>query len=194
MSVKPNFDFEKEHYPKIVAGIDESGRGSLIGPVIAAAVILNPKYEITGINDSKLLSASKRERLYDKIISNHIYAIGVGTLLEIEEFNILNATKLACMRALNKLSKEAEIALVDGNMKFSDARCISIVKGDQKSLSIAAASIIAKVERDKIAREMDLEFPYYNWSNNKGYATKQHKEIISKYGISKHHRRSFCHV
>lgn len=194
MSVKPNLDLEKEHYPKIVAGIDESGRGSLIGPVIAAAVILNPEYEISGINDSKLLSESKREYLYDEITNNHIFAVGVGTLLEIEEFNILNATKLACMRALDRLSQHADIALIDGNMKFSDKRCISIVKGDRKSLSIAAASIIAKVERDKIAKEMDIEFPYYNWKNNKGYATKKHKEIISKYGISKHHRRSFCHI
>lgn len=178
----------------VVAGVDESGRGSLIGPVISAAIIMNQSMNIAGINDSKLISATKREELYEYITSTHIWAVGISTIEEIENFNILNATKLACIRSIANLSITPTIALIDGNMQFQDRRFVSIIKGDQKSLSIAAASIIAKVTRDKMMLELDNEFPNYNWKKNKGYGTISHKKAIRSYGLSKYHRRSFCNV
>ena len=189
---QPNFEIENSYLMQ-AAGVDESGRGSLIGPVIAAAVILDRANILDGINDSKLLSCKKREILYAHLTQNHLWSTGSASVEEIEELNILNATKLACNRAVEALSITPEIVLVDGNMKFHDTRFISIVKGDQKSISIAAASIIAKVTRDRIARELHEEFPDYGWQQNKGYGTLSHRNAIKEYGISKYHRRSFCH-
>jgi ribonuclease HII len=191
----PNFEIENSYlmlHPRFICGVDESGRGSLIGPVIAGAVIFDQTKSSQGINDSKLISAKKREELYEYITTHHIWAVGSASLEEIEEFNILNATKLACQRAIENLRIQPKIILVDGNMKFGDERFVSIIKGDQKSISIAAASIIAKVTRDKIARELHIEFPDYDWQQNKGYGTFAHRNAIKKYGISKYHRRSFC--
>jgi ribonuclease HII len=189
----PNFEIENSYSPqKFICGIDESGRGSLIGQVVAAAVIFDKTRNFQGINDSKLLSEKKREELYHEITKNHIWAVGSASLEEIEEFNILNATKLACIRAVQQLHIQPEIVLIDGNMKFEDKRFVSIIKGDQKSISIAAASIIAKVTRDRIMRELHKEFPYYDWKQNKGYGTLAHRNAIKEYGISKYHRRSFC--
>jgi ribonuclease HII len=187
----PDLSIEENYPGKIIAGIDEAGRGPLAGPVIAAAVIVDLNNIIQGINDSKLISESKRLKLFELITTNYPYAIGVASAEEIDELNILNATKLACMRAYDELKVHADIALIDGNMKFDRTNFISIVKGDRKSLSIAAASIIAKVTRDSIMQQLELEYPAYNWGQNKGYPTKDHADAIRNYGISPHHRKSF---
>lgn len=187
----PDLSIELNYPGKIIAGIDEAGRGPLAGPVIAAAVIVDTNNLIPGINDSKLISEVKRENLYNLIVTNYPFSIGVATPQEIDELNILNATKLACTRAFDGLTTQPDIALIDGNMKFDRPNFISIVKGDQKSLSIAAASIIAKVTRDRIMHELHLQHPQYLWHRNKGYPTKDHAEAIKAHGPSPHHRTSF---
>lgn len=188
----PSLDLEYKYPGKIIAGVDEAGRGPLAGPVVAGAVIINQEYIIPGIKDSKLLSFEKREILYNEITSKYIWAIGMIMPDEIDQINILEATKKACVQAIKKLPRKTDIVLVDGNMKFSDPqKFISIVKGDNLSLSIAAASIIAKVTRDCLMLKLDEEFPEYFWRNNFGYGTKIHLEAIKKYGLSPHHRKSF---
>lgn len=187
----PNLDLEQPHYPLIVAGVDEAGRGPLVGSVYAAAVIVDPKYIIHGIDDSKKIPEITREALYEEIISRYSYGIGFATNQEIDEINILQATKLACMRAIDNLSFVPDIVLIDGNMEFEQTNYHSIVKGDSLSLSIAAASIVAKVTRDRVMRELAKDFPQYAWDSNKGYGTKAHIESIRKYGTTPHHRRSF---
>jgi ribonuclease HII len=187
----PDLSIEQNYTGKIIAGIDEAGRGPLAGPVIAAAVIVDQNNLIPGINDSKLLSEAKRLEFFKFITTNYSYAIGIATPQEIDEINILNATKLACIRAYDELKVHANIALVDGNMKFDRPNFISIVKGDQKSISIASASIIAKVTRDKIMHVLHSDYPDYNWNKNKGYPTKDHAEAIRNHGSSPHHRKSF---
>ena len=181
----------ESNYQGIIAGVDEAGRGPLAGPVIAAAVIIDQNNLIEGIKDSKKLSKNKREELYVKITQNYTWSIGVVGPKEIDEINILEATKKACVLAVEGLIKEPSVVIVDGNMKFSDKRFVSYVKGDDKSISIAAASIIAKVTRDRMMALLHQDFPYYFWAKNSGYGTKEHISAIEKYGSSIHHRLSF---
>ncbi len=180
---------------KIVCGIDEAGRGPLAGPVYAAAVILPTGLEIEGLNDSKKLSEKKREQLFPVICEKAIaYSVGIATEKEIDEINILNATFLAMKRAVEGLKVKPDYALVDGNRypKISDdIKEEVVVKGDAKSMSIAAASIIAKVSRDRFMLEKTKEYPQYEFEKHKGYGTKLHYEKILEYGPSPIHRMSF---
>lgn len=177
-----------------VCGVDEAGRGPLAGPVCAAAVILPTDCNIEGLNDSKKLSEKKREALYDIIVEKAIaYNIAFGTLEEIEEYNILEATYIAMNRAIDGLNIKPDHALIDGNRvpKGIKVPCDTVVKGDAKSFSIAAASILAKVTRDRLLLEYDQQYPQYNFKKHKGYGTKEHYEAINKYGVCKIHRLSF---
>ena len=180
---------------KTVCGIDEAGRGPLAGPVYAAAVILPTGLEIEGLNDSKKLSEKKREQLFPIICEQAIaYSIGIATEKEIDEINILNATFLAMKRAVEGLKVKPDYALVDGNRypKISnDIKEEVVVKGDAKSMSIAAASILAKVSRDRFMLEITKEYPQYCFEQHKGYGTKLHYEKILEYGPSPIHRMTF---
>ena len=178
---------------KTVCGIDEAGRGPLCGPVCAAAVVLPPDCEIEGLNDSKKLSEKKREALYDVITEKAVsYSIAMATAEEIDKINILQATFLAMRRAVGGLSEKPDIALIDGNQKPGlDCEQRTIVKGDAKCASIAAASILAKVTRDRYMKELDKKYPQYCFSNHKGYGTKLHYEKIAEFGICEEHRKTF---
>ena len=176
-----------------ICGVDEAGRGPLAGPVCAAAVILHKGEIIEGVNDSKKLTEKKREALYDVIKEKAVaYSIAFASVEEIEEMNILNATMLAMKRAVEGLEVPADYAMIDGN-KIPDlnipAECV--VKGDANSMSIAAASILAKVTRDRLCAEYETEYPQYGFAKHKGYGTKFHREMILKYGPCKIHRMSF---
>ena len=191
-----NWELESSFYDegfKLICGADEAGRGPLAGPVFAAAVILPRGLEIEGLNDSKKLSAAKRDALYDEIKAKALdYAIAHAEVYEIEAINILNASMLAMRRAIEQLKNAPDLALIDGNIARDfhiEAR--PIIKGDGKSPSIAAASILAKVERDRFCLEMDKFYPGYGFAKHKGYATKAHKEAILKYGPCPLHRKSF---
>ena len=176
-----------------VCGIDEAGRGPLAGPVCAAAVILPPDCDIPGLNDSKKLSEKKREALFP-VIQEKALAFGIGwaTAEEIDRVNILQATFLAMARAVEALPAPADYALVDGNrMPPLPIPGETIVKGDATSASIAAASILAKVSRDRLLRQLDEEHPEYGFAKHKGYGTKAHYEAIRKYGLLPEHRRGF---
>lgn len=177
----------------IVCGIDEAGRGPLAGPVCAACVVLPEGYLIEGVNDSKKLSEKKREMLYDKIIDECVdYSIAVADEKEIDEINILNATFLAMRRAFNGLKIKPDIALVDGNKDPGlDISARPIVKGDAKSASIAAASILAKVTRDRFMLKMAEQYPQYCFEKHKGYPTKLHYEMLDHYGPCEIHRKTF---
>jgi ribonuclease HII len=178
---------------KYIAGTDEAGRGPLAGPVVAAAVILPTDYYDGRIDDSKKLSASLREELFGVIRKNALaYAYTIISQNKIDQINILKASLLAMKRSVEKLKLQPQIILVDGNKSFSyEAQVIPIIKGDSKSLSIASASIIAKVVRDKIMLKLAKEYPYYGWETNKGYPTKEHIEAVLKYGACKIHRKTF---
>ena len=189
-------EFEKEALAKgykSVCGVDEAGRGPLAGPVCAAAVILPEGLIIDGVNDSKKLSEKKRESLFDVIREQALsYSIAYATVDEIEEINILNATMLAMRRAIDGLDIKADYAMIDGNKIPPidiDAECI--VKGDAKSMSIACASILAKVSRDRLLYKYAEEYPMYGFDKHKGYGTKVHREAILKYGPCPYHRKSF---
>jgi ribonuclease HII len=186
-----DLEIEQRFFGKIIAGVDEAGRGPLAGPVVAAAVIVDQNNIIKGIRDSKKLSKKKREDIYHSITSHYIWSVGIVGSDEIDEINILQATIKACRLVVFALKVKADIVLVDGNMKFGDQRFLSIIKGDDKSISIAAASIIAKVTRDRLMNDLSNEFPEYKWHQNAGYGTKEHKEAIIKHGQSVHHRKSF---
>ena len=178
-----------------VAGVDEAGRGPLCGPVVAAAVILPKNIDIEGINDSKKLSEKKREKIYEEIISNKdiYYGIGISDVDVIEKVNILNATKLAMKDAINNLKLKPDYVIIDGNQKIDiSIPSQTLVSGDSKSASIAAASIIAKVTRDRMMKSCDEKYPEYNFAKHKGYGTKAHIEAIQKYGLCDIHRPSFC--
>lgn len=177
----------------IVCGVDEAGRGPLAGPVYAAAVVLKKGQTIEGVNDSKKLSEKKREELFDKIVSEcSALSVGTASEREIDEINILQATFLAMKRAVDGLSIKPDIALVDGNQTPPlDCAVKTVIKGDAKSESIAAASIIAKVSRDRYMKEMAAKYPEYQFEKHKGYGTKLHYEMIEKYGICEIHRKSF---
>lgn len=178
---------------KAVCGVDEAGRGPLAGPVCAAAVILPENTIIDGVNDSKKLSEKKREALFDVIKSStRSYCIAYATVEEIESMNILNATMLAMKRAVEGLDVKADYAMIDGN-RLPDLKIDSefIIKGDAKSMSIAAASILAKVSRDRLLREYAKEYPEYQFDKHKGYGTKAHIEALKKYGPCPYHRMNF---
>ena len=193
----PDFSFEKnarENGYKFICGVDEAGRGPLAGPVCAAAVILPENCEIEGLNDSKKLSEKKREMLYDIIIEKALaYSVAYGTLEEIEQYNILEATYIAMNRAIDTLSVKPDFALIDGNRvpKGIGVPCETVVKGDSKSCSIAAASILAKVTRDRLMLEYDEKYPQYLFGTHKGYGTKAHYEAIAQHGVCEIHRLSF---
>ena len=176
-----------------VCGVDEAGRGPLAGPVCAAAVILPQNTVIDGVNDSKKLSEKKREQLFDVITEKALaYCVAWASVEEIEEINILNAAMLAMKRAVEGLSIKADFALIDGNKTPDlDIPAYSIVKGDARSMSIAAASILAKVSRDRLMYEYDTKYPQYNFAKHKGYGTTLHREMILKYGPCEIHRPSF---
>ena len=193
----PSFDIENSAREKgfsLICGVDEAGRGPLAGPVCAAAVILPEGLEIEGLNDSKKLSHIKREKLYDIIIEKAVaYGIAFASVEEIEEVNILNATYLAMNRAIDALRTPADYALIDGNRAPSGIKipCETVVKGDALSYSIAAASILAKVTRDRLMLQYDEKYPEYGFSKHMGYGTKYHTDKILEYGPSEIHRPSF---
>lgn len=178
---------------KLIAGLDEAGRGPLAGPIVAAAVILNRNVVIPGINDSKKLSEAKREYLYDEIKDKAV-SVGLGIVDEktIDEINILQATLMAMRIAIENLSIKPDYLLVDAErINYVKIPQLAIVKGDSLSISISAASIIAKVERDRILTSYDKEYPEYGFGKHKGYGTKQHMDCIRKFGLLPIHRRSF---
>lgn len=179
---------------KYICGVDEAGRGPLCGPVVAAAVILKKGDIIEGVNDSKKLSEKKREKLYEDIMTQAIsVGIGISDVDVIEEINILNATKKAMCEAISNLDINPDYVLIDGNQGINiSIPYDTVVKGDSKSESIAAASIIAKVTRDRLLREYDKQYPEYGFAKHKGYGTKAHIEAIQKYGLLPIHRQSFC--
>ena len=192
----PNYDYEKEKNAlgyTAVCGCDEAGRGPLCGPVVAAAVILPTDVEIEGLNDSKKLTEKRREALFDVIKEKAIaYAIAEASPEEIDEINILNASMLAMRRAVEALPVKADFALIDGNCSRGfQIPTETVVKGDAKSYSIAAASILAKVTRDRGCIELDREYPMYGIAKHKGYPTKDHMDAVRKYGPAPIHRRSF---
>lgn len=178
---------------KVVCGVDEAGRGPLAGPVVAAACILPDGLIIEGLDDSKKLSEKKREKLFDIIIENALdYHIAMATVDEIEEINILNAAMLAMKRAIEGLNIKPDLALIDGNTaKDFPVPVKTVVGGDATSQSIAAASILAKVTRDRMCYELDKQYPEYGFAKHKGYGTKLHTDAIKKYGITPVHRPSF---
>lgn len=177
----------------LICGVDEAGRGPLAGPVCAAAVILSRDIEIAGLNDSKKLTDKKRETLYDVICENAVtYGIAFASVEEIESINILNAAMLAMNRAIEKLEPRPQLALIDGNCNSAiniPSRCV--IKGDAKCADIAAASILAKVTRDRYMLEMAEKYPEYHFEKHKGYGTKLHYEALREYGPSEIHRPSF---
>lgn len=193
----PDYSYEKAAETSgfnIICGVDEAGRGPLAGPVCAAAVILPKDLEIEGLNDSKKLSEKKREQLFDIIIEKAIsYCVAYGTLEEIEEKNILNATFLAMNRAIDGLNIKPDFALIDGNKIPTgiNVPAAAVVKGDAKSMSIAAASILAKVSRDRLLMEYDKKYPQYQFAKHKGYGTKLHTDLIKEFGPCEIHRLSF---
>ena len=192
----PNYEYEEKRYAEgylAVCGCDEAGRGPLCGPVVAAAVILPLGLEIEGLNDSKKLSEKKREALFEIIKEKAVsYAIAEASPEEIDDINILNASMLAMRRAVEGLAVKADFALIDGNCSRGfDIPTETVVKGDAKSYSIAAASILAKVTRDRQCLELDKLYPEYGIAKHKGYPTKDHMESVRKYGVAPIYRRSF---
>ena len=191
----PDYTFEKEVAAEgytCICGVDEAGRGPLAGNVVAAAVIMPEGLVIEGLNDSKKLSEKKRDALFDIIKEKTVYSIAWATPAEIDELNILNATMLAMRRAVEGLSEKADFALIDGNCSrgFS-IPTKTVVSGDAKSMSIAAASILAKVTRDRQCAELDKLYPEYGFAGHKGYPTKAHREKVIEIGPCPEHRRSF---
>lgn len=193
-----NYQYERElknNNIHIIAGVDEVGRGPLVGPVVTACVVLKDNFNLPGLTDSKKLSEKKREYFFEEIKKQSL-AIGIGIKDEkiIDEVNIYEATKLAMYEAIEKANNQIKIehVLIDA-MKLEDLPIpsTSIIKGDLKSISIAAASVIAKVTRDRMMDELDKKYPEYNFKKNKGYPTKEHQEAIKKYGIIPEHRKTF---
>ena len=182
---------------RCVCGIDEAGRGPLAGPVVAAAVVLPPGYELPGLTDSKQLSAARREKLYTLLMQDATVhkSIATATVEEIDRLNILRATHLAMRRAAEGLQPPPDFCLIDGlPVPGFPLRSRSLVKGDARSLSIAAASVLAKVTRDHIMHELHEQHPQYGWRRNAGYGTREHLNALREHGITPHHRRSFAPV
>ncbi|MBQ4874851.1 MAG: ribonuclease HII [Rickettsiaceae bacterium H1] len=197
LNKKPDFSCENK-LRGIIVGVDEVGRGPLSGPVLAAAVVVDKNNFIHGIKDSKKLSPNKRLELYDSITKGYKYELGSASVDEIDRYNILNATKLAMSRAINTLNSKIKLdnILIDGNHYPNNINIpmITVKNGDNVSISIATASIIAKVVRDQLMSDLHNDYPLYNWQKNKGYGTKEHIIAIKKYGITKHHRKSFAPI
>ena len=192
----PDYSIEQELHAQgftCVCGVDEAGRGPLCGPVFAAACILPDGLYIEGLNDSKKLTEKKREKLFDIIKKEAVaYSIASADVEEINEMNILEADLLAMRRAIDGLGVKADFAIIDGNIaRDFPIPARAVVKGDSKSMSIAAASVLAKVARDRLCLELDREFPQYGIAKHKGYGTKEHKEALRKYGPSPIHRKKF---
>lgn len=187
--------YEKDLYSKgykYIIGLDEAGRGPMAGPLVVAGVILPVGYYDDRINDSKQLSARKREQLYDIIIENAIaYNIQVISVEEVDKLNVYQASKTGMLRAIKEINIKPDYALSDAMPLDTSIECTSIIKGDAKSISIASASILAKVTRDHLMEEYDHIYPQYNFKKHKGYPTKEHKELLKKYGVSPIHRKSF---
>ena len=188
-------EYENELYNKginLIGGIDEVGRGPLIGPVVAACVILPKNYKLDGLTDSKKLSEKKRDKFYDILMKDAV-SIGIGIVgeKEIDELNIYQATKKAMTLAVDNMKIKPEHILVDAMPLELDIPTTSIIKGDAKSITIAAASVIAKVTRDRMLEELDKKYPMYDLKHNKGYPTKKHLEALKEYGITKYHRLSY---
>ncbi len=188
--------YENTAYEKgynLVCGVDEAGRGPLAGPVCAAAVVLPKGLILEGVNDSKKLTEKKREALFDVITEQALdWSVAFATVEEIEEINILNAAMLAMKRAVEGLKNPVDFAIIDGNRKPPlEIDCEAVVKGDAKSMSVAAASILAKVSRDRILRQYAVDYPQYGFEKHKGYGTKVHVEALKKYGPCEVHRPSF---
>ena len=193
-----NHRYEKKYYNQgynLIAGVDEVGRGPLVGPVVASAVILPKDYKLEGLTDSKKLSEKKRDYYYDIIMKDAI-SIGIGIIDNniIDKVNIYEATKLAMKEAINNLNPKPEVVLTDAMKLDIETPLEPIIKGDIKSITIAAASVIAKVTRDKMMYELDKKYPYYNFKNNKGYPTKDHIAAIEKHGIIKEHRKTYAPI
>ena len=192
--MEPSYKFDQDYETPII-GVDEVGRGPLAGPVISAAIILNKEKIPEGVNDSKKLSKKKREVINEELISQHSFAIGIASVEEIDKINILQASLLAMKRAVLNLNIKPQTILVDGN-KLPDLEynMYPIIKGDSKSISIAAASIIAKVYRDKLMQDLSLQYPGYYWEKNSGYGTKQHLLALNNLGVTPIHRKSFAPI
>lgn len=193
-----NHRYEKKYYSlgyNLIAGVDEVGRGPLVGPVVAACVILPKNYVLQGLTDSKKLSEKKRNYYYD-IITKEALAVGVGIVDNntIDDINIYEATKMAMINAIDKLSIKPDIVLTDAMKLDIDIPVVPIIKGDLKSITISAASIIAKVTRDRMMYDLDVKYPFYNFKSNKGYPTKDHIEAIEKNGILKEHRKTYAPI
>ena len=190
-----NYYFERKLRDKginFIAGVDEVGRGPLVGPVVASCVVLPEHFNLEGLTDSKKLSEKKREYFYDEIMRQAL-GVGIGIISEkvIDEVNIYEATKMAMKEAINNCSCKVEHILIDAMKLDIDIPTTSIIKGDLKSITISGASVIAKVTRDRLLDELDKKYPMYDFKNNKGYPTKKHLEAIKKYGIIDEHRKSF---
>ena len=191
---KPDYNLELE-IGGVICGVDEVGRGPLAGPVIAAAVILDPTNIPLHLNDSKKLSAKKQEELNEVILATSECAYGEASLEEIDELNILHASMLAMSRAVGNLPRKVDHVLVDGNrIPMLDAPATAVIKGDQKSVSIAAASIIAKIKRDFLMKNLAKIHPEYGWERNSGYGTREHIEALNLVGPSRFHRKSFAPI
>lgn len=193
-----NYRYERKLRDKgitLIGGVDEVGRGPLVGPVVAACVILPDKFNLDGLTDSKKLSGKKREYFYDEIMKQAL-SVGVGIIdnKKIDEVNIYEAAKLAMKEAINNCKIKPEHILIDAMTLDIDIPTTSIIKGDLKSITISAASVIAKVTRDRMLEELDKKYPMYDFKSNKGYPTKKHLEAIDKYGILDLHRRSYAPV
>lgn len=195
----PDFEFEKAAMKSgfdRICGVDEVGRGPLAGPVTAAAVVLDPKNIPDGLNDSKQLTAKKRDALYEVLMDQADVSIADATVEEIEQHNILQASHIAMRRAISGLKTPADYALIDGSQvpKGLNIPSGTLVKGDTRSLSIAAASIVAKVWRDRLMVTLSQQYPHYGWATNAGYPTKEHKAGLKSHGVTPHHRRTFAPV
>lgn len=193
-----NLRYEKKYYNlgyNLIAGVDEVGRGPLVGPVVAACVILPKNYSLKGLTDSKKLSEKKREYFFDILMKDAV-SIGIGIIDNniIDEINIYEATKKAMIEAITNLSKKPDIVLTDAMKLDIDIPIVPIIKGDLKSITISAASVIAKVTRDRMMYDLDKKYPFYNFKKNKGYPTKDHINAIEKYGILKEHRKSYAPI
>ncbi len=190
----PSFDIERMH-SGFVAGIDEAGRGPWAGPVVAAAVILDVDNIPDGLADSKTLTEKRREKLAPLIRECAMVGVGVASVAEIDNINILQATFLAMARAEAALARKPDVCIVDGSQKPKlKAKTQMVVKGDAKSLSIAAASIIAKTTRDQMMRDLAVQHPFYEWEKNKGYGAPAHKRGLESHGVTPHHRKSFAPI